>query len=270
MELSQEEYCDIKDLLLEKTGISLKDSRQALVEARLSKYLRGLQVSTYKEYLKLVKKDKKLMGIFINALTTNKTEFFRENDHFKYLEKVILPQNRKNCIGDEYFNVWSAASSTGEEVYTLAMVLSEYFQEDPYQFRILGTDLDTDVLEKAQRAIYKNNSIGSLDDGLVSKYFSMGLGQNNGLFKFNHLSKNNIKFRQFNLVKDDFGLNIKFDVIFLRNVLIYFDDSTIQVVLNKLTNQLKDGGYLFIGHSESLNRVSHNLKNVSPSVFQKV
>lgn len=270
MELSKKNYHDIKDYLFEKTGISLKDNKQALVEARLTKHLRQQNLDSFDDYLKLVRKDENdELTNFINSLTTNKTEFFREVDHFNYLTENILKQNF-NSDGRDKINIWSAASSTGEEVYTLAMVLNEYFNQNTSNCRILGTDLDTNVLEKAKSGVYKNALVNTMEPERIERFFNKGTGKNNGFFKANQALERMIKFRQFNLIKDEFKLNIKFDVIFLRNVLIYFEDETIQAVVNKLTQQLKVGGFFFIGHSESLNRVEHNLKYVAPSVFQRI
>lgn len=269
MELTEDNYHEIKDLLYEKTGISLKDNKQALVESRLTKSLRVLNLSTFKEYITLVRKDSDELTNFINSLTTNKTEFFRENDHFDYLTNTVLKNNLQSKTQDS-FNVWSAASSTGEEVYTLAMVLHEGLGEKISSCRILGTDLDTNVLAKAESGVYKSALLAPMSPMLKETYFNKGTGSNSGFYKVSDSLKNLIKFRQFNLIEDEFKLNIKFDVIFLRNVLIYFEDDTIESVVNKLSQQLKIGGYFFIGHSESLNRVKHNLKYVAPSVFQKV
>jgi len=270
MILRDSEYLKIKTLLYEHTGISLRENKHALVEARLNKFLKKMDLKNFSDYIKIVKEDDEQLNIFINALTTNKTEFFRENEHFIYLRKIILPHFESKHSYPEKFNIWSAASSTGEEVYSLAMCMEEYFGAMSDKYRILGTDLDTDVLATAQAGVYKSNSLLGIDKDVLNSYFYRGVGNKDGLCRVNEVLKAHIKFRQFNLIQDELQGQVKFDIIFLRNVLIYFEPDTIQQVIQKLSEKLKLGGHLFIGHSESLNRINHGLKYVAPSVFKKV
>ena len=177
----------------------------------------------------------------------------------------IFDKNKKESI-----RVWSAASSTGEELYTLGIVLNEFFENKKWDIRLLGSDLDTGVLEKAQMGIYAESVLRGIAPHLLQKYFLRGTDNNSGLYRVKDSLKALVKFRKFNLIKDEFPGGIKFDIIFLRNVLIYFKPDTIQIVIDKMYNMLDKGGHLFIGNSETLLNIDHKFKQISSSIYKKI
>ena len=247
-------------------GIELGDNKQALVESRLMKRLSSLKLKDIGQYIRYLEKTPEEETAFINCLTTNKTDWFREPKHFSYLVNQVLPELYKTS--DETIYLWSAASSTGEEVYTLAMAMNEHIKPG-YDFRILGTDIDTDILAKAKAAIYRSEMVKSqVPFSLQSKYFIEDADETKDLVRVCPELCAHTKFRNFNLIESTLPVDIRFDVIFLRNVLIYFTPSTIEQVIARLCKNLKPGGYLFIGHSESLSSISHSLVQVSESVYR--
>ncbi len=267
--LDMSTFYKIRDLIFDLSGIHLADHKRLMVEARLSKRLRHFKLKSYEDYLYFLKNNKKELEHFVNALTTNKTEFFREASHFQYLVNNVLTQTAQKKHTGEFY-VWSAASSTGEEIYTLSMVLEEFFEDHPgWDYRILGTDIDTNCLNKASEGVYPRAAIEELQPQLLQKYFECGTGKNTGFYRFKQQYRNKVKFRQHNLVQSEFPAPIKFDVIFLRNVLIYFEPPTVQIVIDFLMKKLKPGGVLFIGHSENLNSIRHDLIQVPGSIYRK-
>lgn len=258
--LTEVQYEWIRTKLLSLTGIELGESKQTLAESRLLKRLSALGLKEYSDYLNYLKKNESENTFFINCLTTNKTDWFRENSHFDHLVKAVLPR-----IGSQVM-VWSAASSTGEEIYTLAMVLKEYYQGRG-DFKILGTDIDTDALKKASSGIYRAETVKEqVPAEYLRKYFTLSNDKETCTVK-PELRKN-VKFRQFNLISGSLPGGLMFDVIFLRNVLIYFKGNTIENVIGRLVTYLKPGGHLFIGHSESLTGIKHPLVLTSNAVYK--
>lgn len=273
--LTRPVYEELRRLLVENTGIELGDNKYSLVESRLLKRLNALQLSSFAKYLKLLKSSSEEFDFFINCMTTNKTDWFREPRHFDYLVEKVLPaittekQNERkaarNKDSDQIVYVWSAASSTGEEIYSLAMTLEENLPKRT-GFRILGTDIDSEVLQKASAASYKKSTVDrQVPPHLRMKYF---LNTSRSEISVCQKLRDKTKFRQFNLIESQMPVEMLFDVIFLRNVLIYFTRPTIEVVIKRLLRNLKPGGYLFIGHSESLNGLSLPLEQVSEAVYQ--
>ena len=257
-------------MIYRDAGITLNDSKKTMVESRLSRRVRELDVSGYNEYLKIIENDSEEREHFINSLTTNLTEFFREVPHFDYLKQTVFPEIRQHNKSKK-IRVWSAASSTGEEIYSLGMSLGEAFGDGfDWDYKILGTDVDSNVLKTATNAVYKKRSVEKIPPHMLQKYFQRGQGSNAGNYRIKKCLRESAKFRQFNLIKDHFDTPIKFDYIFLRNVLIYFDDAMIEIAINKMSKHLKNGGYLFIGHSESLNSINHDLKMIRSSIYKKV
>lgn len=255
-------------LIRDRTGINLSAKKSALVQSRLFKRIRQLKLSSYQEYYNYVLQNQDEVEFFINCLTTNKTEFFREKNQFDYLIQFL---NHKYAAGQRQFDTWCAASSTGEEVYTLAITLSEFQkQKTDIQFRILATDIDTQVLKQAQSAIYSSDKIeGVLSPELIKDYFYKGTGSNQGLYKVSENLTDCIKFRRFNLIEDSLPNQIQFDFIFLRNVLIYFDAATISNVTQRVILYLKKKGYLFIGASEALATGTNSLSLIKNSIYKK-
>ncbi|MBF0205340.1 MAG: chemotaxis protein CheR [Oligoflexia bacterium] len=272
--ISEKEFSILSRKLFNETGITLNESKKQMIEGRLSRRLRELGLATFKQYIEFLKKNPSENELFINSLTTNKTDFFREAEHFHYLAKVVLPQFIDS--GENKFRLWSAASSSGEEVYSLSIILHEFFsvrEYGQYDFKIVGTDIDTEVLQKAQQGIYGRNLLAPVRPEFIIKYFKKIPNPGNDGVNDRYMVKNElkriIKFRTFNLLKSEFSTPIKFNVIFLRNVLIYFLPETIEMVINKMYEHLLPGGYLFLGHSEALININHRFKYIKNSIYVK-
>ncbi len=269
-ELKEKQFNHIANLIYQQCGITLNHSKKTMVETRLVRRLRDLQLDDFDKYLQYLDDNPKELEPFINALTTNLTHFFRESAHFDFLHQVVFPEIRKKNRNKK-IRAWSAASSTGEEVYTIAMCLHEEFGDAlEWDYKVLGTDIDTSVLARAEQGIYKLSDIKELAPHLGRKYFERGTGNNSNRVRIKKFLKDNTKFRQFNLVRDSFPVDIAFDFIFLRNVLIYFDEQMIAAAIKRIEHYLKPGGYLFIGHSETLSSVKHRFKAVSSSIYKNI
>jgi chemotaxis protein methyltransferase CheR len=262
--LQKQEFNWIKDYLYKNTGIVLNDSKQALVSGRLDKRLRYHGFSSYTEYFRLFGApgfEKETM-MAIDLLTTNETYFFREHKHFDFIKSDIL----SGPASGQPFRVWSAASSSGEEAYTLAMLLAEYAKTN--QWEIMGTDISTRILEKAKQGLYPLQAAEKIPLPLLKKYCLKGSDEYEGFFLIDPALRKRVKFIYANLV-DTLPELGSFDVIFLRNVMIYFDMTTKQRLIERIQHYLKPNGYFFISHSESLNGITCDLKMVSPSIYRK-
>ncbi len=265
--LTSSVYEQLRQILEENTGIELGENKYSLVESRLLKRLNALQLSSFSKYLKLIKESDEEFDIFINCMTTNKTDWFREPRHFRYLVDSVIPNliNEKRKGSDQTIYIWSAASSTGEEIYSLAMTIEEYFPKLA-NYRILGTDIDTEVLQKAASATYKKAIVEEqVPVHLRLKYFTNTAKDEVTVCR---QLRDRTKFRQYNLIESQMPVEMQFDIIFLRNVLIYFTRPTIETVIKRLLRNLKPGGLIFIGHSESLNGLSLPLDQVSEAVYR--
>lgn len=254
-------------LIEEKAGIALKQTKHDLIKARLRARLdhHGLEdYGDYRRLLQSLKKNDPEWETFVNLLTTNKTDFFREPAHFRYLTQQIIPAWLAGS--QKTFRVWSAASSTGEEPYTLAMVLRQQLPAGR-DFHITATDIDTEVLKTARNAVYNNAKRPEIPPEYHG-FIEAGQGEARGWFRIKRELKEKITFGQHNLISRDLpGEN--FDLVLCRNVLIYFGQENIGFVQEKLRGATRPGGHLFIGHSESLQGLTHSWKMVGPSVFRK-
>lgn len=267
--LSHKDYVFIRDLAFEKTGINLNENKVTMIQSRISRRLNALKLRSYSDYIEYLQNNPQEMTPFINSLTTNKTDFFREIDHFDYLRDNYFPNLTSNSTGKSLY-VWSAACSAGHEVYTLGMVFDEFTKSNPsYDFRILGTDIDTDILTKAENGIYPAEQVSPIAPNYLRGNFEKGRGNDDGNYIVTKKLKEKIKFRQFNLIDPANTVPLQFDIIFLRNVLIYFTKDTIQIVIDKLVSHLNPGGLLFIGHSETLNGINHNLQSLGSAIYKK-
>lgn len=265
--LTRTVYEELRQILEESTGIELGENKYSLVESRLLKRLNTLQLSSFSKYLKLIMESDEEFKIFINCMTTNKTDWFREPRHFSYLAESAIPIliNEKKKGSDQTIYIWSAASSTGEEIYSLAMTFEEHLSQSA-DYRILGTDIDTDVLQKAASAAYKKTIVEEqVPVHLRMKYFTNSAKDEVSVCR---QLRERTKFRQFNLIESQMPVEMQFDIIFLRNVLIYFTRTTIENVIRRLLRNLKPGGLIFIGHSESLNGLSLPIDQVSEAVYR--
>jgi chemotaxis protein methyltransferase CheR len=259
------EFAWIKDYLYQYSGIVLNDSKQSMVMGRLEKRLRHLKLDNYSDYFAVFNKPgfENETTFAIDLLTTNETYFFRESKHFDFFTTHILPA--QTLVRP--FRVWSAASSSGEEAYTLAMLISNYAELT--QWEIVGTDISTQILNKARRGLYPLNASDKIPLRLLKKYCLKGSGDYDGFLLIDPAIRKNVKFIYANLITSLPDLGV-FDVIFLRNVMIYFDMETKQRLLVRITQLLRPGGYFFISHSESLNGMATDLKMVAPSIYQRL
>ena len=273
--LSDAEFSELVKIIYDKTRIQMSEHKRALVTSRLSKRLRALHMNTFREYIDYVKnaKDEELTP-FVNAVTTNKTDFFRENKHFEYMKSTFLPEWEKNFKAGKVKNlrIWSAACSTGEEPYTIQMTLHEYFSSnyDKYDIKILASDIDTNVLSHAMSGIYKEETVDSIQPNILKKYFLKGTGNKDGLYRIKDEFKKNLFFRQLNFKDPDFDIHTEFDLIFCRNVIIYFDKEFQKELFNKFHRYMKEDALVFIGHSETLFGVSDKFKYVASNIYKKI
>ncbi|MBH0201225.1 MAG: protein-glutamate O-methyltransferase [Nitrospira sp.] len=267
-EISTEEFQQFRTLIYEESGISLNDQKQGLVASRLSKRLRELGLSTFSDYYEQLTRDpsQEEFTRMLDLISTNKTDFFREPKHFDFLREEILPQLRE----EKRIRIWSSACSTGEEPYTIAMTLYDGLS-DPAQWdcKILASDLSTRVLAKAAAGVYDAERVQGVPLETVRRHFLRGRGASEHQLKVKpHLSAM-IQFRRLNLMDEQFPIKSPLDLIFCRNVMIYFDRPTQERLVNKFYRYLKPGGCLFIGHSESLQWVEHSFTSLAPTIYQK-
>lgn len=259
-ELEAEVFSRLQQLMKGASGIFLAPHKKALVSSRLQKRVRGLGLSGFREYLNYLDKTPEERRLAIDLLTTNETSFFREPKHFELLRQ-LLPRFKGPL------RVWSAACSSGEEPYTLAMVLAESLGHDDWQ--ILASDLSGQVLEKARGAVYPVRQEASISRSLLVKYCLRGTGETSGFFQIKPQLRQHVAFTSINLNEPLPGDLGHFDVIFIRNVLIYFDLNSKRDILSRVLLQLKPGGYLFVGHSESLQGLGLGVSSVAPAVYRK-
>ncbi|HAN10275.1 MAG TPA: chemotaxis protein CheR [Clostridiales bacterium] len=250
-------------------GIELKDKR-VLVEGRLSNLILEKGFENFSQYLQNVLDDKtgNEMQTLINKITTNYTFFMRESVHFDFFNKVVLPYIEENTR-DKDLRIWSAGCSSGEEAYTLAMLIAEHFEERKVNWdtKILATDISQQALKKAKAGLYSAESLNNMPKDLKYKYF---VKEDNDMYKVSDKIKNEVVFGEFNLMEEIFPFKKKFHIIFCRNVMIYFDQKTKDKLVNKFYNHTEKGGYLFIGHSEFVNKEDTNYKHIMPAVYRKL
>ncbi|WPL19613.1 Chemotaxis protein methyltransferase [Thiorhodovibrio winogradskyi] len=261
--ISDKAFERFRQFIYEKAGINLAPHKRQLVSSRLQKRLRHYGLRNYDAYIDLISQPGKEeeRRHLVDLLTTNETYFYREPAHFDYLRAKILPQYRNRTL-----HVWSAACSTGEEVYTLAMVLAETLGRGDWD--ILGSDINSQVVATAKRGMYPLERAKNLPREWLSKYCLKGVRAQAGNLLINPKLKSRTRFEERNLKKprDD---GRRFEIVFLRNVLIYFDVATKQLVLDCLSRAIAPGGYLFISHVESLHGIKTDLTTIGPSIFRK-
>jgi chemotaxis protein methyltransferase CheR len=271
-ELSNDEYELFRKLVYEKSGISLGDQKQQLVRARLGKRLRSGNFRSYREYYEFVKSDAtgaELSGL-IDSISTNTTHLFREKQHFDFLAQVLrgyLDDKRwRNANGD--LRVWSAGCSTGDEPYSLAMTIDDAVGRT-LNWKILATDISTRVLEVARAGTYETHRLGTVPGNFRQRYFARAAGQERSHAQVATSLRSHITFARFNLMQERFPFRHGFHFIFCRNVMIYFDRPTQEALVSRFVAHLRPGGYLLIGHSESLNGIKHTLQYVQPTIYQR-
>jgi chemotaxis protein methyltransferase CheR len=262
--LSDQEFRQFQAMIYDIAGISMSPAKKPLVSGRLVKRLKQHGLKSYGDYFRiLMQQDQRdELQIAIDLLTTNETFFFREPKHFDFLRQQV-PELRRP---DRPFRVWSAASSSGEEPYTIAMVLADVLGEASWE--VIGSDISSRVLEKARSGHYPMKRIEGIPRNFLSRFCLKGVGHQEGTFLIDRNVRNRVSFMQVNLNESLPRLG-EFDVIFLRNVMIYFDMETKQRVVERMLPLLRPGGYFIVSHSESLNGITDELKVVTPSVYRK-
>ena len=278
--LSDRHFRSIAELVEAEVGIKLPASKRLMLEGRLQKRVRVLNYSDVNEYVEhLFDADhfEAELVHLIDCVTTNKTDFFREPTHFEFLTKTALPQLCADKLGADKLAtltrpilVWCAGCSTGEEAYTLAIVLNEYALAHPgFRFKILATDLCTRVLEKANLAIYDSDTVEPVAADLRHKYFVRSRDPNDNQVRVVSELRDHVEFRRLNFMEPDYNIGAIADVIFCRNVIIYFDRTTQEQVLQKLARCLIPNGHLFLGHSETLHGLNVPLTPIAPALYRK-
>lgn len=266
VEMHREDFLRIQEMVYDYCGINLHDGKHALVKGRLKKRLRHLGMNSFRDYLNYVERDKsnREFLLLIDILTTNKTSFFRENQHYKFIREELIPQ-----LGENSVKWWSAGCSSGEEPITLAMIL----QEEAVKRRvpsvdILATDLSIEMIKTAKTGVYASDKLNGVPNHLLSKYFDKDSDS-----KVQYRTKNSIRqkitYGRLNLLKS-WPMKGPFQMIMCRNVMIYFDKQTQHNLVSRFYNLLEPGGYLFIGHSESVSNRDIALKSIIPAAYQKL
>lgn len=268
-ELSDRNFSRFSQLVYENCGINLHDGKKELVRARLGKRLRKTGCKDFNAYYKLLHEDTAgwEMLHMLDAISTNQTYFLREENHFEFLKNKLFPSYKASDLRRLRF--WSAGCSSGEEPYSLGMWLLEYFEEiASIDIEILGTDISTKVLAQAERGVYLAKQLSNIPKYQLSKYFQIGFGRLEGYFRVKQPLKEMVEFKRHNLM-EPFHFEEAFHLILCRNVMIYFNNKTRQSLIDNFYDCLENGGYLLIGHAESLTGIKHRFKYVQPSVYQK-
>ena len=265
IKLTDNEFTDMVTYVKSNYGINLINKRQ-LIESRMYSVLMEKKMESFSDYFKLIKgNDAREITVLLNKLTTNHTYFMREQAHFAFLKTVILPQIVKKNSNKE-MRIWSAGCSSGEEAYTTVMVIKDFLglQSNQWKFQILATDISANAIEKAQKATYQEDFLKNLDPSWKRRYFMF----KDGSYQLKPEIRKEVLFKHFNLM-DPIPFHKGFDLIFCRNVMIYFDQETKSNLINRFYDVIKPGGYLFIGHSETIQRDQSKFKYIQPSVYQK-
>ncbi len=268
--LSDEDFDFVCKYVYTKSGIVLSDSKREMVYRRFTRIIRDRHLASFSDYCKLLKSDSEdEERYFINALTTNLTSFFREEHHFDYLTEHEIPRLMKQRTNR--LRIWCSASSTGEEPYSIAMTIKESMQPllSSWDVKILATDIDSNVLDTGKQGIYEYKGVEDIPERMVKKYFSRGTGVNNSKVKVASSLQELITFKELNLM-NEWPMKGPFDVIFCRNVLIYFDKKTQLELFKKFHKLLAPNGLLILGHSENLGTFQKHFENVGRTIFRKL
>jgi len=271
--ISNADFGRLRSLIYEQSGINLNADKKTMLELRIRRRLRSLSLDSYADYCQYLfgpHGQKEELVHLLDVVSTNKTDFFREPEHFKFLVRKAVPELMSRNQSGRPLVVWSAGCSTGEEPYTLAMVLKEWGEANPgFRFQVLATDLSHTVLAKAHRGVFTAAVVRPVPDGLRRKYFLRSRDRDSDLLRVVPELRQLVEFRRLNFMDADFGLAQKVDVVFCRNVIIYFDRPTQEQIMQKLAAQLVPGGYAFVGHSETLHDLNVPLVSVAPALYRK-
>lgn len=268
-EYTRADFDVLRALSNRHSGILVPDEKFDMFYSRLSKRLRILGLTSFKDYCRILENEStQEFTHFINSITTNLTAFFRENHHFDYLKKTVIPELIEKNRATRHIKAWSSGCSTGEEAYSIAMTLLENIPSG-WTVRILATDLDTQVLKTAASGIYESNRINGIDEERLKRWFKKGIGSQSDKVKVKPELQQTIAFRQLNLMQE-WPIKKTFDFIFCRNVFIYFDRETKRRLAAKFSTLLKPGSRLFIGHSESLQQLTDDFELTGNTIYRKI
>lgn len=270
--LTEKQFSDFGEIITSHLGIKMPLAKKTMLQGRLFRRVRELKMETISNYHLWFfshpgAMDAELQQL-INLATTNKTDFFREPSHFDFLSHTVIPEWKKSSF--PHFALWCAGCSTGEEPYTLAMTLSEAQSPAPFEFRILATDVSTRALRKARQAIYAEPLVAAIPPTLRSKYLLRSKAPSKRTYRIAPEIREKIRFGTLNFLADSYRIPAPINAIFFRNVMIYFDRENQQKIVAKMCDKLAPGGYLFIGHSESLNGLNLPLATVCPAVYRRI
>ncbi|HAN19340.1 MAG: chemotaxis protein CheR [Bacteroidetes bacterium GWC2_33_15] len=272
--MTDDDFNRLSDFIYKQSGIKMPYVKLIMLQSRLQKRLKELKISTYKDYVDYVFSEEGQKNEIIHMLdvvSTNKTDFFREPVHFDFLNTDVLPKFMNNIHLNYNFKVWSAGCSSGEEPYTIAITLQEFKNRNPrFDYFITATDISLQILQHASLAVYKEERISNIPLEIKRKYFLRSKDHEKKTVRVVKELRNKVAYYRLNFMNDTYNLPDVFDVIFCRNVLIYFNRETQEQVINKLCLKLKSGGYLFIGHSESILGMKVPLEQIKPTIFKRI
>jgi chemotaxis protein methyltransferase CheR len=269
--LSDKEFLRLSNFIQSNYGIKMPPAKKSILQGRLHKRLRKLQITDFKTYVDYVfsEKGKDEIIHMMDVVSTNKTDFYREPVHFEILKEVILPDIYNKNI--KKINVWSAGCSSGEEPYTIAIVLNDFkLKKQGFDYQIIATDISTQMLKTGADAIYPKERIEMIPLDIKKRYFLKSKDRTKPKVRIVKELRNKVKFQRLNFMDNIFKINESFDIIFCRNALIYFERQNQEAVINKLSNKLNTGGYFFLGHSESITNMNVPLKALQPTIYVKI
>ncbi|MBA1446250.1 MAG: protein-glutamate O-methyltransferase [Chromatiales bacterium] len=271
-EFTRTDFEFLRGITNQRTGIVVSDDKFDMFYSRLSRRVRKLGMATFSEYCDLIRanQDGDEMVELINSITTNLTAFFRENHHFEYLANTVIPELRAKNSAERNIRIWSAGCSTGEEPYSLSITLNEVLaQVAGWDVKVLATDIDSNVLARAASGVYPMERVNGLDKARLRRWFQKGKGEHGGKARLKPEVCRLIEFGQLNLMQQ-WSIDSPKDVIFCRNVIIYFDKESKIKLIERYADNLKVGGYLFIGHSESLFKLTDRFELIGKTIYRKV
>ncbi len=274
--LSDADFRRLSHFIESELGIRMPDSKRIMLESRLQKRIRHFGMGGYREYVDFVFSEEgrqtELLNM-IDAVTTNKTDFFREADHFDFLIERILPARLSSgaAPGQATMSFWSAGCSTGEEPYTLAMVLEEYRRQNlSFEYRIFASDLSSQVLDRAKTAIYEEDKADPIPASYKKKYLLRSKDKSKGQVRIKPEIRDKVRFLRINFMDESYPIEKGFDVVFCRNVIIYFERKIQELILRRICGHIRPGGWLILGHSETLTGMDLPLKGFAPTIYGKL
>jgi chemotaxis protein methyltransferase CheR len=266
--MTADDFKRIANLAGRYTGIVLGDHKQDMVYGRVARRVRKLDLNDFSSYLDFLEANtQKELSNFINVITTNLTSFFRENHHFEYLQTTVLPELRRKNSVTKRLRIWSAGCSKGMEPYSISMTLLKFGMPSDWDVKILATDLDSEVLDKARAGIYSASEVDGLEENTIKSYFQHGADGKE--IKVKDKVSQFVHYKRLNLL-ESWPMSGPFDFIFCRNVVIYFDKPTQKLLFDRYAEMLVMGGYLFIGHSENLHGISDRFENIGNTIYRKI